>query len=125
MFKLVIVGIGGFIGSVARYLVGGWVHQLMNNPWFPFGTLAVNIIGCFLIGLLGGLSESHQVFSPETRLFLFIGVLGGFTTFSSFGYETFALARDGELLAAVININLQIFLGLGSVWAGNIAARYL
>jgi CrcB protein len=125
LFKLLIIGIGGFIGSVSRYLVGGWVHQLMNNPWFPFGTLAVNIIGCFLIGLLGGLSESRQVFSPETRLFLFIGVLGGFTTFSSFGYETFALARDGELLAAVININLQIFLGLGGVWAGNIAARYL
>jgi len=124
MFNLLIVGIGGFVGSVARYLVGGWVHQLTNNAWFPVGTLAVNMMGCFLIGMLSGLSESQQVFNPETRLFLFIGVLGGFTTFSSFGYETFALARDGEFLAAFFNINLQIFLGLGSVWLGNITARY-
>jgi len=125
MSNIILVGVGGFIGSVGRYLLGGWVHRLMDNAWFPYGTLAVNICGCFLIGLLGGLFDTRQVLGPEARMFLFIGVLGGFTTFSSFGYETMALARDGEFLAAGANIALQIVLGLGSVWLGNVVSRLL
>jgi len=125
MINILIVGIGGFIGSVSRYLVGGWVHNSTNITWFPVGTFAVNMCGCFLIGFLGGISESLQVFTPETRLLLFIGVLGGFTTFSSFGYETFTLIRDGEVFAAAANAGLQVILGLGFVWLGNISSRIL
>jgi CrcB protein len=71
---------------------------------FPFGTLCVNLSGCFLIGLLGGLSESRQVFGPELRIFIFIGILGGVTTFSSFAHEMLALARDAEFARALANI---------------------
>lgn len=123
--NIILVGAGGFLGAVARYALGGWVHRLLDNPWFPYGTLAVNVAGCFLIGLLGGLVETRQVLSAESRMFLFIGVLGGFTTFSTFGYETFSLARDGQFLAATINAILQVVCGLTAVWLGNTLARFL
>ncbi len=90
------VGIGGFIGSLFRFGVSGFVHRLLPFATFPYGTLAVNVSGCLVIGILGGLAESRQVISPELRLFLFLGVLGGFTTFSTFGYETIELLRDAE-----------------------------
>ena len=118
MLKFLFVGIGGFLGSISRYYVGGLVHRYLDKPWFPYGTLAVNIIGCLVIGFLSGLAEDYQVFSPETRLIVFIGFLGGFTTFSTFGFETFQFLRDGQLLAMVSNISLHLFFGLGAVWAG-------
>jgi CrcB protein len=120
--NLLLVGMGGFLGSVGRYLVGGWTHRLLGVG-FPFGTLAVNILGCLAMGFLAGLAETRQVLTPEVRLFLLLGVLGGFTTFSSFGYETFAFARDGEYFIAGLNVLLQIALGLASVWLGYSASR--
>jgi CrcB protein len=95
----------------------------MGKPWFPYGTLAVNIIGCFLIGLLSGISESHQIFSPEMRLLIFVGFLGGFTTFSTFGYEVYTFVHDGQVLSSISNIILHLILGLGSVWIGYIFSR--
>jgi CrcB protein len=118
-----LVGIGGFIGSVCRYWVSGWVQALVSQSWRPVGTLAVNALGCFLIGLFMGLADFRQVLKPEARLLLIVGVLGGFTTFSAFGYETFALARDREFAAALINIGMQILFGLLAVWAGYSVAR--
>ncbi|MEK7530048.1 MAG: fluoride efflux transporter CrcB [Patescibacteria group bacterium] len=118
-----LVGIGGFIGSVCRYWVSGWVQSLLSRTWLPVGTLAVNVIGCFLIGLLMGLADFRQSLKPEARLLLVVGVLGGFTTFSAFGYETFALARDREFAAALINIGMQVLFGLLAVWAGYSVAR--
>ena len=118
-----LVGIGGFIGSVCRYWVSGWVQSLLSRTWLPVGTLAVNVIGCFLIGLLMGLADFRQSLKPEARLLLVVGVLGGFTTFSAFGYETFALARDREFAAALINIGTQVLFGLLAVWAGYSVAR--
>lgn len=118
MIKILIVGIGGFIGSVFRYLLGGWVSRLLNNPEFPYGTFAVNILGCLIIGFLGGVVNLRQVITPETRLFLFVGILGGFTTFSSFGYETFLLLSNGKTLTASINIVSQVIIGLATVWIG-------
>jgi len=88
-------------------------------------TLVVNSAGCLLIGFLSGLAENRSVFGPEVRLFLFIGVLGGFTTFSSFAYETFSLTRDTENLAAAVNIIAQLILGLVGVWFGNTLARLM
>jgi len=125
VLAIFLVGVGGFLGSVLRYLVGGWVHQLLDNPWFPYGTLVVNIAGCLVIGFLGGLAESRQLFGPEARLFIFLGILGGFTTFSSFAFETANLLRDAQFFAASINAGLQVVLGLGAVWLGSLLARFL
>lgn len=85
--KAVLVGLGGFLGSMLRYGVGGWIGRMKTGWTFPLETLAINVAGCLLIGYLAGLSESRGIFSASTRVFLFIGVLGGFTTFSTFGYE--------------------------------------
>ena len=115
---ILLAGLGGFIGSAGRYLIGGWVHRLVPLTTFPIGTLFVNASGCFLIGLLGGLIEVRQIFGPDLRVFLLIGVLGGFTTFSSFAYETLALTRDAEFARALLNIAAQMILGLGAAWLG-------
>lgn len=112
-----LVGIGGFIGSVLRYLIGGYV-QGSSKSIFPYGTLTVNLVGCFVIGFLAQLAENRGAFSSEARAFVFIGILGGFTTFSSFGNETLNLARDGEMLNAFANIGLNVVLGLLAVWLG-------
>ena len=118
MTKLFIIGIGGFIGSVSRYVLNGVVRNILGKPYFPFGTLAVNIIGCLLIGFLGGFSENRQVFSPEIRLFIFIGLLGGFTTFSTFGYEVFNSLKGGHMMFFFLNIVLHLILGIAAVWFG-------
>jgi fluoride exporter len=87
------------------------------------GTLAVNVLGCLVIGFLGGLAEARQVLTPEGRLFLMLGFLGGFTTFSSFGYETLSLARGGEGTRALVNVALHLVLGLSAVVAGQQLSR--
>lgn len=125
MVNLTLVGLGGFFGSMARYALDGLVYRLLREPLFPYGTLFINVLGCFLIGLLSGLAEQRGLFTGETRAFLLIGVLGGFTTFSTFGYETFALLRDGQALPAVLNIFFQVGLGVGGVWLGYALARNL
>jgi len=122
---MLFVGIGSFIGGVLRYVLSTRVHRILDNPWFPFGTLAVNAVGCLLIGFLAGLAETRSVFTSEVRLFVFIGILGGFTTYSSFALETFSLARETQLVAASMNIALQLVLGLIAVWIGNVLAHFL
>ena len=101
------------------------VQRLCNGTLLPVGTLAVNMIGCFVIGFLAQLAESKGIFQGEVRAFLFVGVLGGYTTFSSFGYETFQLIRDGEIAFAIANSVLQVVLGLILVWLGWILGRIL
>lgn len=123
--QVVLVGLGGFVGSSLRFMVSGWVHAALPFSGFPFGTLAVNVLGCLAIGLLGGMMEMRQAFDPAHRLFLLIGVLGGFTTFSTFAYETFALAQGAELAKALANIMLQVTLGLTAAWLGYTAARFV
>jgi fluoride exporter len=112
------VGIGGFIGSVFRYLLGGLIQDWSKRDDFPVGTLAINLIGCLIIGVLSQLSEARGAFSPETRAFVFVGILGGFTTFSAFGNETLNLWRDRETFLALVNVTGHIVLGLGMVWLG-------
>ena len=121
--QIILVGIGGFSGAVFRFLLSGFVHRLVPLSEFPFGTLAVNVVGCLLIGLLNGLAETRQVIGPELRLFLMIGMLGGFTTFSAFGYETLELIRDAEVVRAMGNVFLQVLLGLVAVWLGDMLGR--
>ncbi len=122
---LFLIGTGGFIGSIFRYLLSGWVQQLSKSIQFPFGTLAVNIVGCALIGLLSHLADQRGVVSGETRAFLMVGILGGFTTFSAFGNETMNLLRDGELWLAGGNIVGHTVLGLAAVWVGYSTAYLL
>ena len=118
LLLILLVGVGGFVGAVMRYAVTNWVQYTLHTSTLPYGTLTVNVIGCLVIGLLGGLSESRNLLTAETRALLLIGVLGGFTTYSTFGYETVQLLRDGESLTAFSNIGLQICLGLVAVWIG-------
>ena len=113
-----IVGGGGFIGAMARYLLSGLVQRQMPLTTFPVGTLAVNLLGCLIIGLLSGLAEARQLFGPEFRMFALIGILGGFTTFSTFGFETFAMLRDAEYLRAATNVGVHLVAGVGLVWLG-------
>ena len=115
---LLLVGAGGFVGSVMRYLVGVWVQSVSGNSWIPYGTLTVNVVGCFLIGLIVGLTETRQSLGEGTRTLVVVGLLGGFTTFSAFGYETIAMVREGHVVAAAANVGLQIALGLTAVWIG-------
>ena len=114
--KLFLAGIGGFIGSTLRYAATGYVQQLGRSSVFPSGTLAVNLIGCFIIGFLSQLAESRGVFTSESRTFVFVGILGGFTTFSAFGNETMNLWRDGQSALALSNVAAHLILGLGAVW---------
>ena len=120
-----IVGAGGFIGSALRFVISGWSQRLAVASVFPYGTLVVNVLGCLLIGILGGLAEYRQVLEPGQRLFLMIGVLGGFTTFSTFAFESISLLQDAELLKAMANTGLQVILGFAAAFAGFVGVKYL
>jgi len=124
MWKVALIGVGGFIGAIARYGVGGLVHRSYSGA-FPWGTMIVNLAGCLVLGYLATLSEDYGAFRPETRLFLFIGVLGGFTTFSTFGLETFSLLREGNLPWALANAGGNVILGVCGVWLGHMVARMM
>jgi CrcB protein len=123
MIQLLLVGAGGFVGSVLRFAVSGLAQRIMPAAMFPLGTLVVNVAGCFIIGYGNGLADARALFSPSARLFLFIGLLGGFTTFSTFGYETLALMRDSQEMRALVSVGLHLILGLGAVWLGYVLAR--
>ena len=112
------IGVGGACGSILRYLIAGWAQQLSNTTNFPVGTLTVNIIGSLFLGILAGLSENVGFFGPATRAFLLIGLLGGFTTFSTFAYETTAMTRDSQFFYAFMNIALQVTTGFFAAWLG-------
>ena len=112
------VGAGGFIGAVVRYFLSGLVQRTAGAMGFPYGTLVVNMVGCLAIGVVVGMIDTRQVLHPEFRVFLLVGVLGGFTTYSTFGLETFALLKDTEYLRAVTNVMVHVILGLALVWLG-------
>lgn len=116
MKQILIVGIGGFIGSVARYKLGGFILHHSQGWQFPLSTFVVNVIGCLTMGVLAGLAEKHNLFSSDTRLFLLTGLLGGFTTFSAFSYEGVCLLRRGEGMTAAIYAMLSVVVGFGAVW---------
>ena len=113
------VAIGGALGSFARHGVNHLVHVRWLTTRFPLGTVMVNVSGCFIIGLLAGLAASDRfVLRAPTREFVFVGLLGGFTTFSSFGLDTLLLTRGGSMGQAVLNIAVQVIGGLVVVWLG-------
>ena len=114
-----LVGGGGFAGSVIRFYLGGIIFQACGAPRFPIATLAINALGCLLIGMISAAAEHFHVLTPQVRLLLITGFLGGFTTFSAFGYETYFLSREQLPSYAVANVLLQVGLGLSAVWAGH------
>ncbi len=122
MFNLLLIGIGGFIGAVARYLLSGLFYNIFGDR-FPYGTFAVNIIGCLLLGFFLTLTEGKFIISPQVRSFFAIGILGAFTTFSTFSYETFALLQSGLYSSAILNIILSVIISLAAVWGGIILAK--
>ncbi len=118
LINAALVGSGGFVGAIFRYGLSGFVQRSTALATFPYGTLVVNLVGCLLIGIAVGLVDSRQMFGPEFRLFVLIGLLGGFTTYSTFGYETFALLRDADYSRALANVTIHVVLGLALVWLG-------
>jgi CrcB protein len=120
--KIFLAGIGGFIGSSLRYALTGFVQDWTRSVDFPYGTLAVNLLGCFVIGFLSQLAETRGIFTADARTLIFIGIIGGFTTFSAFGNETMNLWRDGENTLAFANIAAHLALGLGAVWVSRAIA---
>lgn len=125
LLSVIYVALGGALGSVSRYLLGTWTQALSNSIDFPYGTLTVNLIGCFIIGIFSQLAETRGAFTPEMRSLIFIGILGGFTTFSSFGNDTLNLFRDGETVNALANVGANVILGLLLVWLGRAAAYWI
>ena len=124
MLNVLVVGLGGFLGAIARYGLSGVVQRVAGGS-FPAGTLAVNILGCFLIGGLMCFVGQREFFSPETRLFLVMGFLGSFTTLSAVGYQTFEFLRAGDILMAVVNGAGNLLLGVMAVWLGWIGVKAL
>lgn len=121
--NVLLVALGGAIGAASRYLLGGWIQGRLG-PDFPWGTFIVNVSGSLLIGVVLGLVDRGTL-SAEARLFLAVGILGGYTTFSTFSYETLQLLADGNLAATLLNALGQFALGLVSVYLGLVAARLL
>jgi len=124
MQNIFIIGIGGFLGAVARYSVGLWIGQKWGRS-FPLGTFFINVSGSFLIGFLMALFTERLMLNPQWRMFLVIGFLGAYTTFSTFEYETGALLRDSEWLIASLNVVLSVFVGFIALKLGEGAARIL
>jgi CrcB protein len=122
MVRILLVGLGGFIGTLARYWLSGVIARRYGET-FPFGTLVVNALGCFLVGLLFYFLYERMLINPTTRTVIFIGLIGGFTTFSSYGLQTFTLLRDGELFLALVNVLASNVLGLSLVWLGYVLAK--
>ena len=122
MLKLLTIGLGGFLGAVLRFGLSVFIHRHATGS-FPFGTLAVNTAGCLVMGAVLCLVEERQLFSPETRLFLIVGLLGSFTTFSAVGFDTFALLRAGEPRMAVVNAAANMGLGIAAVAVGWIGVK--
>jgi len=123
MTKVLLLLSGGAVGTLLRYYFSGWAHRIYDGT-FPVGTLVVNVIGSFIIGLVWGLSEQGNI-SSGVRTFIFIGLLGGFTTFSSFSLETMHLFRNNEIKLGLINILANNILGIAFVFAGFILAMGL
>ena len=120
MRNLLIIGLGGFIGAILRYLVSGQVQKWSESVNFPYGTLAVNLLGCLLIGALTRLDEIRDVLTPDMRFLIFIGLLGAFTTYSTFSNEAINLVNDRRFDLAFLYMGAHLVLGLGAVLAGRL-----
>ena len=123
MNLLLLVGIGGFIGAILRYSASGFIQNGMAS--FPLGTLGVNVIGSFFLGFVMYASEYQGIFSEETRVFLTLGILGAFTTMSTFSYESFKLLENNEFILLSINIIGTLMLTIGAIYLGRLVVLAL
>ncbi|HEY6008423.1 MAG TPA: fluoride efflux transporter CrcB [Geobacteraceae bacterium] len=114
----------GALGCLARYYLSGWVYDLAGRA-FPYGTLVVNVVGAYLIGLIMEFSLRSTLVPPHLRIGLTIGFLGGLTTFSTFSYETFRLLEEGNFLLVTVNVLVSVVVCLACTWLGIVSARYL
>jgi CrcB protein len=114
---LLFIAVAGAAGAVGRYVLGGWTYRMLGES-FPYGTLAVNILGCFLLGSVQQIGEQTNFFTQETRIAIAVGFLGALTTYSTFSYETIRLLEDGSWGPALSNVAAHLLLGLFAVWAG-------
>ncbi|MCU0368324.1 MAG: fluoride efflux transporter CrcB [Cyclobacteriaceae bacterium] len=121
---LLIIGTGGFLGTIARYLTQQSISKILPIL-FPYGTLTVNIAGCFLIGIIYALADRGNALSPEWRIFLTTGFCGGYTTFSTFSYESYNLIRDEQYLYLSLYIGLSVILGIMATFLGIILIKSL
>ena len=117
MSKTILIGVAGLIGTLLRYWLAGFVSR-QTDETFPWGTLVVNIVGCLIAGAIFHLAEERLLFHPTLRTVIMIGLLGGFTTFSSYGLQTFALLKEGAFGMATLNVVVSNVLGLFMVWIG-------
>lgn len=122
--RTVLVGLGGLVGSLARYWLAGIMQRLTGSD-FPMGTLTVNVLGSFVVGVVMMLSLERGLLSPDMRLLLAVGLCGGFTTMSTFSYETVALLRDGEMALAFGNLGATLGMCFLAVWLGSLVGRLL
>ncbi|MEN6567867.1 MAG: fluoride efflux transporter CrcB [Veillonellales bacterium] len=124
MQEIIAVAVGGGIGAAARYLVSIWAAGKFGAE-FPYGTLIVNIVGCFIIGVFMTLAAERLIVSPYWRLLIVVGFVGGLTTFSSFSYETLRMLEEADIVQAFYNIGLNVIIGFLSTWLGIGAARLI
>ena len=124
MNNILLIAIGGALGSISRYGCQKWIYQLYPHP-FPFGTFAVNVVGSLIIGMFFGISGKGNLLDPGWRLFLTTGFCGGYTTFSTFSLETFSLLKDGEYMYAILYIVLSVLFGLLAVWLGILITKLM
>ena len=124
MQKWAMLLLGGLLGTAGRYVLAGAVYRWLGTD-FPYGTLAVNALGCLIIGFLSTLAEQKFLLTPEARLFWMVGLLGAFTTFSTLIYESWRLMQDGEMVLASVNLLGSLALGLCALWLGHLAASLL
>lgn len=118
MQRILLVLAGGALGTGFRYFLSSFIYSNVKEPTFPYANLIINVSGSFLIGVLAELFETRLLVSPAIRVALLTGVLGGYTTFSSFAFETLSLLRDGQFGLAALNVSASVALGLGAVWLG-------
>lgn len=122
--RVLLIGIAGFAGAVSRYLLGGWISR-RTAVAFPWGTLIVNVSGCFALGLLITLFTGRLVPNPDVRAALTVGFLGAYTTFSTFAYDSFKLGDDGAVDLALANIVASVAIGVAAAWLGTVVGRAL
>mgnify|MGYP001400662710 CR=1 FL=1 len=118
IINALVVGVGGFFGTIMRYVITIGIQRKSAELLFPLGTMLVNMLGCFAVGLIAGLIDLKGIGSDTLRLLLVLGFLGGFTTYSAFGFETFILFREGDIFRAFLNILIHITFGLFFIWIG-------
>jgi fluoride exporter len=126
MINVLLIGLGGFLGTIARYFLSGLIAQKLGET-FPWGTLIVNVTGSLIIGFIASVSDPDGRFliHPNARQFIMIGILGGYTTFSSFSLQTFLLLKESQWLYAGVNVMFSVFLCMVAVWLGHIFGKLL